>query len=224
MLKDELTAAINALNQLEQSASFAQKYGPYYFAVALLIVAPFVCRAIFSSAFNSTNEAARTAAYADFRLYLRTVLLLGSLCIVAGVGWWLFENYRENNRTLAAVEELKTKLAKVDSTLHNMTYAIAGVISTGLNPQDVLYLTIPNSDMSIVFAKLPQSAAWYFVVMSDKELPPSLEISVVYSQYDEDPRKQPILRTIPVRLQFGKRFGSYKFSFDNSTAVLQPVN
>jgi hypothetical protein len=222
-MKDELTAAINTLNQLEQSASFAQKYGPYYFAVALLIVAPFVCRAIFSSAFNSTNEAARAAAYADFRLYLRTVLLLGSLCIVAGVGWWLFENYRENNRTLAAVEELKTKLAKVDSTVHNMTYAIAGVILDGLNPQDVLNLTIQNSDMSVVFAKLPQSAAWYFVVMSDKELPQTLDISVAYSQFNEDPTKPPILRLIPVRLQFGKKFGNYKFSFNNSTGVLQPM-
>jgi hypothetical protein len=117
MASDELSAILKALNNLEQSASFAQKYGPYFFAVALLIITPFVARAVFNKSIQDADEELKEKAYADFRFYFRSTMMVGILCVFAGVGRWLFDSYREGDRTLATVTELKNKLQKFDETM-----------------------------------------------------------------------------------------------------------
>jgi hypothetical protein len=222
---EELKSLVAALNNLEQSASFGQKYGPYFFAIALLVVTPFVCRAVFArSIANDADPDRRRLSYEDFRFYFRSTVMLGVFCVVAGVGWWLFENYRENERTLATVTDLKTKLEKIQNIQQRMQYTVAGIIAAGTKPRDEFHPTLVNGQMQVVFARMPQTQAWFFVVMSEKELPPAIEMHMTWTPHvDDSAATRPIL-SIPVKLNAPKRFGSYRFSFDNQVGVLQPIN
>jgi hypothetical protein len=225
MFKEELSSILDALTKLGDSASFAQKFGPYYFALLLLAIGPFICRAALASSLAAKEANVRTRAYEDFRFYLRSVVKLGAFCVIAGVGWFLFDNYRESGKTVATLAELKAKVEKLDGTLKNMNYVAAGVIASGLKPKDELYVTMGNSDISIVFAKLPQSTSqWYFVVTSNTELPKTLDTFVAWSQTSDDGQTPASVLTIPIKLSFGKKFGSYKFSFEDSVGRLQPMN
>jgi hypothetical protein len=225
MFKDEIGVIIDALGKLGDGASFAQKFGPYYFALLLLAVGPFICRAALYGSLNAKDASSRTRAYEDFRFYLRSVVKLGAFCVVAGVGWFLFDNYRQGSQTVQVLAELKARVEKLDGTLKNMNYVVAGVISSGLKPKDELYMTMANGDVSIVFAKLPQSTSqWYFVVMSNSELPKTLDTYVAWSQTGDDGQQPSSVLTIPIKFSFGKKFGTYRFSFEDSMGRLQPVN
>ncbi len=225
MFKQELSSIIEILGKLGEGAGFAQKFGPYYFALLLLAAGPFICRAALNSSLNAKDAKERNKAYDDFRFYLRSVVKLGAFCVVVGVGWFLFDNYRESGKTVATLNVLKARVEKLDGTLKNMNYVAAGVISSGLKPKDELYVTMGSSDISIVFAKLPQSTSqWYFVVTSSNELPKTLDTFVAWSQTSDDGQKPSSVLTIPIRLSFGKKFGSYRFSFEDSIGRLQPLN
>lgn len=220
---DDLNSLINALNQLEQSAGLAQKYGPYFFAVALLVVAPFICRKIFQDSLHSADADERLQARGDFRFYFRATVSLGVFCVVAGVGWWLFENYRESSRTAAQVAELKAQLQKIDATMQTMNFAASGVISAGLPADDVLSANMFDPNMLIAFAKLPldprqPDAKWLFVVLSNQELPPVLDFNVGWQPHN-------IAQSVPLqaRLKLGKKNERYKFSPDQDPAVIEPI-
>ena len=75
----ELTALMKALEQLNDSASFAAKYGPFFFAVALLIVTPFVALALFKKYIG--GGAQNRKAYEDFRFYFRGTVMAGLACV-----------------------------------------------------------------------------------------------------------------------------------------------
>jgi hypothetical protein len=225
MPTDDLSATINALNQLEQSASLAQKYGPYFFAVALLVVAPFICRKIFQDSLHSQDADERQQARGDFRFYFRATVMLGVFCVLAGVGWWLFENYRENSRTVAQVAELKSQLQKIDAIMKTMNFATFGVISAGLPADDVLTANMFDNNMLIAFAKLPvdprqPEAKWLFVVLSNQELPPTLNFNVGWQPHN-------ITQSVPLqaRLKLGKsKDDRYKFSPDQDPATIEPIS
>ncbi len=227
MLEKELNVILNAINSLQQSTSIAEKYGPYFFALALLIVAPFLCRAVFAKEIDRARDAdVRRKAYADFRLYFRSTLAAGLFFSLAAVGWWLYENLREEARTSQALAELKIQLAAINQTMEKMHFAASGVISEGLSPEDVFITTFTTtSDISIVFAKLPTAmfqseASWYFVVMSNKELPPSLDTTVGYSLQGAE---KPMIVNMPIHLTFGEKSDFYyKFSFSGNVADVRP--
>lgn len=229
MVSDELSAIIKALNNLEQSASFAQKYGPYFFAVALLIITPFVARAVFNKSIQGADEDLKEKAYADFRFYFRSTLMVGILCVFAGVGWWLYDSYREGARTLATVTELKDELQKFQGTMKEMNFATYGVIGPGLKAHDVFYQTQFNDELSIVFAKLPSplpqsEASWLFVVLSNKELTSPLNFSVGWSPSVATGDTPGALTLMPIHLTVAKRYDVYKFSIGSDGASIQPVS
>jgi hypothetical protein len=227
MLKDELGAIVNALNQVEQSASFGEKYGPYFFAVALIIIVPFISRAVFAGSLASADATVRKRALEDFRFYFRLTAVTGVLCVVAGVGWWIFENFRESARTQAKVAELTVQLQKLDTLIKGMNFASYGVISAGIKPEDIFYATLVNPQMSVYFAKLPAAvinseASWFFVVLSNQELPKTLEINVGWSQRASSGDAGAILN-MPTRLMLGKNNAQYKFSLEQDAANIRPI-
>lgn len=228
MLKDELGAIVNSLNQLEQSASFGEKYGPYFFAVALLVVAPFISRAVFAGSLASADATVRERALEDFRFYFRSTVMVGIFCVVAGVGWWIYENVRESARTQAKVAELTTQLQKFETLVKSMNFASYGVISAGIKADDIFYATLVNPQMSVYFAKLPAAvinseASWLFVVLSNQELPKTLEINVGWSHRADSGDAGAIL-SMPTRLLLGKNNGQYKFSLDQDAASIRPIS
>jgi hypothetical protein len=152
---DEISAFVKALNDIGRSAGFAQKYGPFFFAVALLAITPFVARAIFEKSIQRTDKAMRQKAYEDFRFYFRATEMVGIFCVFAGVGWWLCDSYREGARTLAAVEDLKERLSKDQGTIKNMNFTHYGIIGPGLKAHDVFFQIQFTGELSIVFAKHP---------------------------------------------------------------------
>lgn len=224
---NQLGAIVKALNNLEQSYSFAQKYGPYFFAVGLLIITPFVARLVFAKTIQGRGtEKLKEKAYADFRFYFRSTLSVGILCILIGVAWWLYDSYRLDNHTLATVTELKSQLQKYQDTMKDMNFAVSGVIGPGLEAQDVFYQTQFNDELSIVFAKLPSplpqsKASWVFVVLSNKALASPLKFSVGWLP-GAVPGAQPLM--LPIRLTMAKHFDVYKFIIGNDGASIQPVS
>jgi len=223
MLKEELGGILSALNQLEQSASLAQKYGPYFFALALLVIAPFICRKIFQESLHSADADERLRASQDFRFYFRLCVVGGMFCVFAGVGWWTYENYRERARTVAQVAELKTKLEKFDAIMKGMNFAAYGTISDGVPADDVLIANMFDPNMSIVFAKLPNKslhseASWFFVVLSKQELPPTLEFNVGWRPHEVGGEYD-----VRTQLMLGKNNGQYKFSPHQDPAIIRPI-
>ena len=228
---DELGGLLKALNDLEQSASFAQKYGPYFFAVALLVVTPFIAQAVFNRSIqNASDPKLKAKAYDDFRFYFRSTLTVGIFCVIAGVGWWLYDSYREGARTLTAVTDLQEKLKKFQVTMKNMNFTAYGIIGPGLKAHDVFFQTQFNNDLSIVFAKLPSplpnsEASWLFVVLSAKELASPLNFSVGWSPSSGTADAPAAITLMPISLMVARDSNVYKFSLagQGDRAVIQPV-
>lgn len=232
MQGDEISAFVKALNDIGQSASFAQKYGPFFFAVALLVITPFIARAVFQKSIQRADKNMRQRAYEDFRFYFRATVMVGIVCVFTGVGWWLYDSYREGARTLAAVADLQKKLSDNQGTIKNMNFTTYGIIGPGLKAHDVFFQTQFTEELSIVFAKLPSplpnsEASWLFLVLSAKELASPLNFSVGWipgtGGADTNLALQPML--MPVRLMAGKKTNVYKFSLDGQgdRAIIQPV-
>lgn len=226
---DEIGKLIQALNNLEQSSSFAQKYGPYFFAVALLTVTPFVARAVLGrSMAKRSDPKTRNQAYEDFRFYFRSTVVVGIACVVVGVAWWVYSSYREDARTVHTVAELKSQLEKLEATMKAMNFTAFGVIGPGVKAHDVFYQTQFSDQLSIVFAKLPSplsqsEASWLFVVLSDKELPPTLNFSIGWSQVGANGEVPTAPTLMPVRLIAAKRYSVYNFSLEGDRASIRPV-
>jgi hypothetical protein len=230
---DDVGVFIKALNDIGQSAGFAQKYGPFFFAVALLVVTPFVARAVFQKSIQRADKNMRQRAYEDFRFYFRATVAVGIICVFAGVGWWLYDSYREGSRISAAVAELKEKLTQNQSAIKNMNFTHFGIIGPGLKAHDVFFQTQFTDELSIVFAKLPSplpnsEASWLFVILSPKELASPLNFSVGWTSgagaaANPDPASQVTL--MPVSLIAAKNTNVYKFSLDGrgDRALIQPV-
>jgi hypothetical protein len=223
---------VKTLNDIGQSASFAQKYGPFFFAVALLVITPFIARAVFEKSIQRTDKRLRLKAYEDFRFYFRATVTVGIFCVFAGVGWWFYDSYREGARTLAAVAELQEKLNKNQGTIKNMNFTSYGIIGPGLKAHDVFIQTQFTEELSIVFAKLPtplpnSEASWLFVVLSAKELASPLNFSVgwVPSTVGADADLASQAMMMPVSLMTGKKSSVYKFSLEGhgDRALIQPV-
>lgn len=232
MQGDEISAFVKALNDIGQSASFAQKYGPFFFAVALLVITPFIARAVFQKSIQRTDKSMRQKAYEDFRFYFRATVMVGIVCVFAGVGWWLFDSYREGARTLAAVADLQKKLSDNQGTIKNMNFTTYGIIGPGLKAHDVFFQTQFTEELSIVFAKLPSplpnsEASWLFLVLSAKELASPLNFSVGWlpstGAADTDFSSQ--VRMMPISLMAAKKTNVYRFSIDGQgdRAIIQPV-
>lgn len=232
MQGDEISAFVKAINDIGQSASFAQKYGPFFFAVALLVITPFIARAVFQKSIQRTDKAMRQRAYEDFRFYFRATVMVGIVCVFAGVGWWLYDSYREGARTLAAVADLQKKLSDNQGTIKNMNFTTYGIIGPGLKAHDVFFQTQFTEELSIVFAKLPSplpnsEASWLFLVLSAKELASPLNFSVGWlpstGTADADFSSQ--VRMMPISLTAAKKTNVYKFSLDGQgdRAIIRPV-
>jgi hypothetical protein len=221
---------MKALNDIGQSAGFAQKFGPFYFAVALLVITPFIARAVFTKSIQRADKNLREKAYDDFRFYFRSTVMVGIFCVFAGVGWWLYDSYREGARTLAAVADLQGKLNKFQGTMKNMNFTAYGIIGPGLKAHDVIFQTQFSDELSIVFAKLPSplpksEASWLFVVLSEKELASPLNFSVGWSPSSGTADSPAAMTLMPISLMVAKNSNVYKFSLDGQgdRALIQPV-
>ena len=225
MVEAEIKSIEELLRQIADTASFAQKYGPYYFAVALLLLAPVIYRAVFKSAFDPTADLElRRETYQDFRFYLRTTLLLGSLFAIAASGWWFYEGYRESARMSQAIIDLKKELAARLQESKQMNYTVSGLISDGIRPADEFHISLINDKLSIVFARIPtERPTWFFVLMSDQQLPPELDFNIAWSQIDLERKQRTSVAMLPIRLKVGERYGNYKFSFENQIGRIQPI-
>jgi hypothetical protein len=71
---------------------------------------------------------------------------------------------------------------------------------------------------------MPQTQAWFFVVMSNNELPPAIDMQLAWSPQADDSSGPPVILAIPVKLTVKQKFSNYRFSFENQTGILQPIN
>ncbi|MGN6570927.1 MAG: hypothetical protein ACTHLO_05890 [Pseudolabrys sp.] len=227
---DQISAFVKALDDLEKSASFAQKYGPYFFAVALLVVTPFIARAVFDKSIARTDKKLREEAYADFRLYFRSTLAVGIFCVIAGVGWWLYDSYREGARTLQTVTDLKGKLQNFEATMKTMNFTAFGVIGPGLKAHDVFYRTDLNGELTIALAKLPiplpnSEASWLFVILSDKQLKSPMDFSVGYASTEggDSPKVPQALMPMHIDLAQNNRIYSFSLEGQGGRASIKPT-
>jgi hypothetical protein len=194
---DDLNIILGALDKLERSAAFAQRYGPYFFALALLVVGPFLCRLVFARSLSAGKHRASDPQYQDFRFYFRSTITVGLLCVVAGVAWFFFENFRQVAQTNELVAELKKKVAGLEASLKGKSNTFAGLISSGLDPRDELHITFIDPKRTLICARVPQSSSsWYFVVVSDEELSSPFEVYVGWSHGSPDIAPIPVQITL----------------------------
>jgi hypothetical protein len=219
---DELKAVTDALLKVGQSAPFAQQYGPYYFALALLVVGPFICRVVFWKSLQ--GGAANNPAYQDFRFYFRSTVIAGLMCVAGGVGWFFYDNYYRMSQTVALMAELRLKVTALEGDLKNRYNTVAGIISTGLAPTDELHVTMIDSQRCIVFARVHQSSnLWIFAVISEKELDAPVMVAWSSTAGGSPGAGGPQIHWVPMRIVAHKKFGLYKFSFAGAEAKLEPL-
>jgi hypothetical protein len=225
MFADDLSAIIKALNEISQQATLAHKYGPFFFAIALLVVAPFVCLAIFKRSIAGTSEARlRDKAYTDFRFYFRSAIIVGIFCVFAGVAWWFYESYRQVDRTNETVRELQNKLGVVEAAIQEKKYAIVGVIMDGIKDSDEFVPTLGGQN-TVVFSRLPDSNSLFFIILSNDQIAGNMELLVSWRQYDEATRARTRVVALPIQLTVIKgQIGKYRFLFDKSVGKLQPLS
>jgi hypothetical protein len=222
----ELTTLINALDKLNDSASFAAKYGPFFFAVALLVITPFVALAAFKK-FLGPRSAGRQYqnAYEDFRFYFRGTIIAGLACVAVGVAWWVFDNYREGQRTQQLVADLARKIAGLQTAIAEKKYAVVGVIIDGIKESDEFVPTFADQQ-TIVFSRVPPTNNLFFVVLSDDAIPKDLSMMVSWGQHDAaaNLRSRPISLALKMTLD-QKKIGRYRFKFDqqSAAALIQPA-
>jgi hypothetical protein len=226
MLEAELTTLINALDKLNDSASFAAKYGPFFFAVALLIVTPFGALAMFKK-FLGERSGSRSyqSAYEDFRFYFRGTVVAGLACLTVGVAWWLFDSYREGERTKQLVADLGRQVSGLQTAIAEKKYAVVGVIVDGIKESDEFIPTFVDQQ-TIVFSRVPPTNNLFFVVLSDEAIPKDLNMMVSWAQHDTvaNLRSRPISLALKMTLE-RKKIGRYRFQFDQQSAAafIQPA-
>jgi hypothetical protein len=220
---DELNAIVGALAKLEQPASFAQKYGPFFFAVLLLVLAPFLCRLLFAKSFGQKKQRASDPEYQDFRFYFRSTIVAGLICTALGVLWFFYENYNQVTQTNVLVAELKKKVTDLEGELKGRYNTVAGLISAGLEPEDQLHAFL-DPQRSTVVARAPESKnSWFFIIISDDALTSPFEVNLGWSRVGTEAGTQPVV-TIPVQITTQKRFANYRFSLaGGDTAKLEPL-
>jgi hypothetical protein len=244
---EQLDLIINAVNKLDQSAGSAQKYGPFFFALLLLILGPLLCRMVFSKSLGDGKHSAKDPEYQDFRFYFRSTIVVGLLCVMAGVGWFFFENFRQVEQTkgligelkskvlsleqeekakLAALEdEMKKKVGDLEDELKGKYYTFAGLISSGIEPNDEFFHTTVGSQLSIIFTRVPQSRnIWFFAVISENQVPSPYDLFVGWSQRSETGEPPQSVNNIPLQVKLAqKKFSNYRFSLAGDTATLEPL-
>jgi hypothetical protein len=219
----ELATLMKALEQLNDSASFAAKYGPFFFAVALLIVTPFVALALFKKYLGGGRQ--NQNAYQDFRFYFRGTVVAGLVCVAVGVAWWLFDNYREGRRTQQVVADLAKQIPGLHAAIAEKKYAVVGVIVDGIKESDEFVPTFA-SEQTIVFSRVPPTNNLFFVVLSDDAIPKDLSMIVSWGQHDiaANLRSRPVSLALRMTLE-KKGIGRYRLKFDqqSAAAMIQPA-
>lgn len=219
MLTADLTNIASSLDKLASSASFAAKYGPFFFAVALLVVTPFVALAIFKKFLNPSSAARKSQpAYEDFRFYFRGTVTAGLLCVAVGVGWWVFDNYSHGEDTRNNLTELQQRLVELQNMLAEMQYTRVGVIVNGADPTDEI-LPYDSRGMSIYFGRIPSTGNLFFAVLSNTVIPSDLNVTVLWGQ--RGIRMTPI----PLKMILAKNPKEYRLKFDPQGlgALIQPL-
>jgi hypothetical protein len=222
MLGTEISALVDALDKINNSASFAYKYGPFFFAVTLLVVAPFIALAIFTrSAGKSGNGRNYQQAYDDFRFFLRSSVLVGFVCVAVAVGWWIYQSYHEVGQTKTLVADLTRQVRALKEAIAEKKYAVIGLIVDGVREHDEFTPTFSDQKRTIFFSRLPQTNDLLFLVLSDEDIPPTLEMVVSWGQYDHaaNTRSRPV--SLPIQMKLTRQgIGQYRFKLDGGTTAL----
>jgi len=223
MLSD-LTPLLKALEELNTSAGFAQRYGPFFFAIALLVLTPFVALVIFKRFIGDTSAGQmHQRAYDDFRFYFRLTVVGGLVCVGVGVAWWVYENFRQVGQTQQLVAGLTKQVGELQSAISDKKYAVVGVIMDGVKENDEFTHSL-GGQRTIVFSRMPETNSLFFVVLSDDQIPNNLDVMVTWGQHDEVTRIPTRKVTLPLQLTVaGKNvIGRYRFMFDQQVGKLQP--
>lgn len=221
---DELTSLLKSLDELNKSVEFAYKYGPYFFAIFLLIVAPFVWVTVFKRWIgNSTDKRLHDKVYGDVRVYLRATFVGGIACVLIGVLVWVYENYHRVDGVIKTIPELKAQIEQLHRVTGEKKYTVAGMITNGIGANDEFQQAI--SDMTIVFSRLPATNSVFFLILSDDKIPDVLDFLIPFGQFDPKSNVRTPLVMIPLRVTVrkGSGIGSYRFLFDDQQAKLQPL-
>jgi hypothetical protein len=220
----DLDSLIKLIDEINKTAGFAYKYGPFYFAVALLILIPFVAIAVFKQASSHMREGRpRQNAYDDFRFYFRSTVAVGLACVVVGVGWWVFENFRQVQRVQETVVELGKQLRQLKAAVSEKKYAVVGVVMDGIRDHDEFVPTL-NTEHTIVFSRVPPTNSLFFVVLSNEQIPNNLELIVSWRQFDETNRTSTRVVSLPIQVTVVRNtIGRYRFRFDKQIGMLQPL-
>lgn len=222
MLGSEISALIEALDKLNSSASFAQKYGPFFFAIAFLVVVPFIGLSIFKrSVGKSGNGRNYQKAYDDFRFFLRASVFGGLVCVAVAVGWWIYQNYHEVGQTKTLVADLTRQVSALKTAIAEKKYAVVGLIVDGVRDNDEFMPTFADQKRTIMFSRIPPTNSLLFLVLSDEDIPPTLDMVVSWGQYDQvaNTRSRPV--SLPIQMKLTRNgIGQYRFKLDGETTAL----
>lgn len=148
---------IKALDAMHRASGFAHQYGPYFFAVTLLLLVPFVALAVFKYASQKTPDGElRAHAYEDFRLYFRCTIFAGFACVFVGVAVWVYENFRQVQQLRPTIENLSEQVKTLNAALGEKKYIVVGLIADGINESDEFAVTFyPGIPLCLVVCWLP---------------------------------------------------------------------
>jgi hypothetical protein len=217
-----LDQLIEALGKLNDASSAAQKYGPFYFALFLLLFVPFIASSIIKrSAENANDEQTKSAILAHYNWYFNVCLTIGALCTVAGVVWWFYDNYRQSALIDQSLAALKAELSDLKAKEADMQYTTVGYIenTTGMSNQFINTLGHP----SIVFS--PQGGPenrWVFAVMSDQPIQPARPLQIELAYTDPASGKQTFW-PLGLPVQASSTPIAYRFTIDQDGAHIEPA-
>lgn len=211
---------LNVLSKLGDASSAAQKYGPFYFALFLLLIIPFASAPLLKKSVEKEKDTRiRQALLEHYSLYFRICLLIGALCTVVSVAWWLYANYRQEDAIAASLAALKSEVDQMRSKEKEMRYTTIGYIENTTDLKNEFVNTLGRP--SIVFSREGgRTNTWMFAVISDQPILPAQPISIILA-YTVPTSGEHIYWHIDFPIKASATPLAYRFTVDQDGAHIQ---
>jgi hypothetical protein len=170
---------MEALTELSNASSSAQKYGPFFFALFLLLLTPAAVSFLMGRAVRDVgDDSIKSLVITTYLNYFRICVYVGSGCTATGVGWWLFENYRQYDALNKTLASLKWELETMKRISETMRYTAVGYIQQTGNMADNDFVNTLGRE-TIVYSHPVNGKTWIFAVISDHPIDPKEPVPVI---------------------------------------------
>jgi hypothetical protein len=216
----DLDQMMTALDKINDASSVAQKYGPFYFALVLLLFVPLVASPFIKRFAASAGDAkTRIILIENYSLYLKLCLFVGVFCTLASVAWWLFEGYRQDDLMLRSLNALRAEVAEMKSRETAMRYTTIGYIENTTDLRNEFINTLGRP--SVVFSRQGWPGnTWLFAVISDQPIQPSEPVPIIL-EYTVPSTNERIFWHLDFPIKASATPIAYKFTVDQDGAHIQ---